>query len=274
MKKINSKEYKKIILDILKYIDKICRENNLHYTLIGGSLIGAIREKGIIPWDDDIDIVMSKEDYFIFEKEFIKGKNKQYNLLNNSIYENYPITYTKIIDVRTIAKEPNAIELDEYGAFVDVFVNHNAPNNKLIQKFHYYNILFWQKMINRYLLNDNYTKQENIIKRIVSWLAKKIGVKKLQKHYNKVITKYDKKTTNYRVKDLVGFGFSTDIVKVDMFNDYIDVDFEDMKAMAIKEYDKYLTRIFGDYMTPPSKENQICHNIEAYWKDGIKNEKK
>ena len=63
MKKIELKEQKKIMIELLEYFDKVCRENNIKYSLIGGSLIGAIRHKGIIPWDDDIDVILSKNEY-------------------------------------------------------------------------------------------------------------------------------------------------------------------------------------------------------------------
>lgn len=273
MKKIDSPEYKEIIIDILKYIDDICRKNNLKYSLIGGSLIGAIREKGIIPWDDDIDIVMSKEDYDTFERIVLKKQHPYYKLLNNCVDNKYPITYAKMIDSRTIVKEPHAIDIDNYGAFVDIFVNHNAPNNKLLQRIQYFKIMFWQKLVGGYLLNDNYFNKEKGIKKVRTIISKKIGIKKILKHYTKNITKYDNKETNYRVKDLIGFGFNKDVLNSELFNDYIDVDFSGMKSMAIKEYDVFLTKLFGNYMQRPPKDKQICHNIEAYWKEGNKSEK-
>lgn len=266
MKKISDEEYKKVLLDILKYIDNVCRKNNIKYSLIGGSLIGAIREKRILEWDDDVDIVIDSKDLIKLGK-LINEKNDNYFFLYNEFDNNYPFTYAKVIDKRTLVKEPNGIDLDEYGAFVDVFANHNAPNNIFLRKLQHKIAYFKQSMINGYLHSEQFRQKEKGLKRIRTSIAKKISINKLLKSYNATITKYDKCQTDYKIRDFVKKNFQKSVLSSDLFDEYVDVKFEDMKAMSIKDYDKYLTMMFGDYMTPPNKKEQICHNIEAYWKE-------
>ena len=96
MKKMTEKECKKVMLDILDYIDKICRKNNIKYSLFCGSLIGAIRHKGIIPWDDDIDIILLKEEYDKLVK-ILEKENAYYKIISyentNGYYAPYKVYY-------------------------------------------------------------------------------------------------------------------------------------------------------------------------------------
>ena len=122
-------------------------------------------------------------------------------------------------------------------------------------------------MIGGYLLNDEYAGRQKGLKRIRTKIAKKIGIEKLQKRFTRQITKYDNKDTDYYIRDFIGFGYINDIVNKKMYNEYIDVEFEDMIAMATKNYDELLRNEFGDYMQRPPEDQRICHSIEAYWRD-------
>ena len=111
MKRItDNKELREIQMGILSYVDKFCRENDIKYSICGGTLIGAIRHGGYIPWDDDIDIIMLRKDYERFLNLFNKSKDSDYNLycINKSPYYYHP--YAKVSDSRTIQVEPDIKE--------------------------------------------------------------------------------------------------------------------------------------------------------------------
>ena len=104
MKRLTKEEIKKIQLDMLSYIDEICLENNIKYTLVGGSLIGAIRHKGMIPWDDDIDIALTQEEYNKL-MSILQNSTNSYVLLNHDINSKFYFPFTKIVYNKTLLKE-------------------------------------------------------------------------------------------------------------------------------------------------------------------------
>lgn len=142
------KQLQKLSLNILIDIDNICKKNNIKYFLIGGSLIGAIRHKGFIPWDDDIDIAMLRKDYNKFKKIMLsRHKSIPYylHILCDEI-GNYPFNYLKIKDNRTkiIEKELEHLNLD-LGVNIDVFPLDGSPNNYFIRKIHLFKISLIKK---------------------------------------------------------------------------------------------------------------------------------
>ena len=106
MKKIEIDEQKKIMVEILEYFDKVCRENNINYSLIGGSLIGAIRHKGIIPWDDDIDVILTRENYLKIISLLEKENDNRFKILTQNTCNDYSFPFPKLIDKRTYVVEP------------------------------------------------------------------------------------------------------------------------------------------------------------------------
>ncbi len=147
MKEISLEEQKKIILNILVDFDRVCRNNNIRYTLAYGSLLGAVRHKGFIPWDDDIDIIVAREDY-----------NRLMLILNNELTSNHEFItvknnkgfsapLAKIIDNTTVliqlGKTTDSISL---GAYIDVFVYDWVPADFQERKKVFKKAIFLQKI--------------------------------------------------------------------------------------------------------------------------------
>ena len=137
MKEITQTEQKEILLDMLKYVDEICKKNNIKYFLYGGTLIGAIRHKGFIPWDDDLDICVPYKDYRKLIT-LLKQDNK-YNVHNPYDNEDYYYFFTKLTDKRTILIEDNYNRIKDMGVFLDIFPFYHLPDsieeyNKLYKK--------------------------------------------------------------------------------------------------------------------------------------------
>ena len=106
MKKMTEKEAKQCMINILSYIDNICRKNKINYSIYYGSLIGAIRHKGIIPWDDDIDIILLKEDYDKLIK-ILKTQNNEYKILDETTDTKCVLPFAKLVNTKTYIEQDN-----------------------------------------------------------------------------------------------------------------------------------------------------------------------
>lgn len=268
-RRITPKEHQEILINMLTYIDSICRKNNINYSLIGGSLIGAIRHKGFIPWDDDIDIVLDINNYNKLIEILRKNDNKHYTLLEPLLTNGYPLHFTKLIDNRTSLKEKAVIdEVNNYGVFLDIFCYNYAPDNFNTRKRYFKKLLFWRKCLVK--VDPNYNNPSFIHKFIR--ISKNIylsimGNKRILKKMQSLILKYNRKESKYVITNNPVYSFEKEVQFADDILEYIDVPFEKINVKIFKNYDNILKRTFGNYMELPPKEKQIAHNVSAYWKN-------
>lgn len=266
MKPILLSEQKKILIEILKYIDNICKENNINYTLIGGSLIGAIRHDGIIPWDDDVDIGLIHDEYNKLLAAIEKDNNPIYKLLTNDNNETYFYPFAKVVDTRTIVKELNYKTIKDYGVYVDIFEYNAAPDSRINQYIHYKKIFIAKRLLGMCAIDEKSVKAK-MYKRIARKLVNKIGVQKLIYLYNKLIHKYNSKEKGYVISNWPCYGYKKEFHKKEYLLKYTRHKFENIDAMIIKNYDEMLKTTFGDYMTPPPEEKRVTHHhMEVYYK--------
>ncbi len=262
MKKIELEEQKKLLVDLLKYITDICDKNNIKYTLIAGSLIGAIRHKGIIPWDDDIDIALMPEEY---EKLInVLSKTDHYYVLFNPVdNKDYFYPFAKLVDTRTILKENGVKEIKNYGIYVDIFAYHYVPNNEFFRKLHYFKLFWTQKLLSYSVYNPK--DIQKFKSRIVVYISKIFGTNFWKKRHLKICN--TRKKTDYLLSNWPAYGYKHEIQETTSFAKYKKVKFENISAMIIKDYDKVLKTVFGNYMQPPP-ENQRNpkHGSIIHWK--------
>ena len=267
MKKISNEEHKKIMLDILKYFDKICRDNQINYSLIGGSLIGAIRHKGIIPWDDDIDVIL---DFNNYQKviDILRNSNGNYKLLCHKYDPNYYPPFPKLIDTRTFAKEEQLLDpIENYGIYIDIFCYNNTSNNEKKRKKHLKKIMLINSMLSRKKIQlKKYGIVQNFKRLCKNMISKIIGYTKLNKLIEAENNKYNKEETEYVISNWPIYGYQKEIQNKKNIKKYIDVKFEDMTAMVFKEYDEILKTTFGNYMKLPPENKRTSHGLEAYWR--------
>lgn len=266
MKKVTQEEYKKALIELLQYVDGVCRENNIKYSLIGGSLIGAIRHHGIIPWDDDIDIILMDNEYEKLIK-ILKQKNNTNNkffLMDNDTNKTYIRPFAKVINTDTILEEEYVKKIDNYGIYLDIFKYNYVPNNKLFRKIHY-NIFFYEKTL--MTISNTNKKYRNPYKKIIALLARVVDSEKWLKICIKRFNKYtNKKDNKYIMSNWPAYGYKHEIQKASDFTQFIDAEFEGLNIMIAKDYDSILKTTFGDYMTLPPENKRIAHDNEAYWK--------
>lgn len=261
---MKDEDIKSHLVEILKYFDSVCRKNGIKYSLDGGSLIGAIRHGGIIPWDDDIDVNLNRHEYAKFIKAIKKHPNSKFHLFLPGD-DGYPYPFPKLVSTDTVLIENGFEEIPGYGVFLDIFVYHNMPNNCIRR------MLFWQHIR---FLKHGISAQRRIGK--VSSFCKK---QKLAYHIAKVfrinclrsyIRCFDQlpdKPSKIVCHNWPGYSRKQEFIDSKDFKKYIDVDFEGIKAMAIANYDSVLTRMYGNYMQLPPKEKQVSnHNFKAYYR--------
>lgn len=257
-------EIKKIEIEILQYVDKICKKNNLEYFLDAGTLLGAIRHKGFIPWDDDIDILMPRNDY---DKliEILKD-DKKYPIYSYKYNQNCVYPYAKVYDSRTIIVEKSEekfIYSTEYGIFIDIFPLDKLPNHKIERVWHQ-NKVRALKLLWSYLA---FKHEENTVKdRICMFIVRKMDLGDILNKINMVAAKYKKRKTKYCVNILTTpRPYRT--TKTEFFEQKKCVEFEGDLYPVPSGYDGYLTGLYGDYMKlPPVEMRTSGHSFKAYWR--------
>lgn len=254
---ISLEERKKIQLEMLVEIDAFCRAHNIKYMLAFGTLLGAIRHKGYIPWDDDVDISMPLEDMLRFKKEF-KSERLKYIEVESDPYFYYG--FSRIAHQFTYSKCGQICE--GYGVNIDLYptieVSNSCEINQCKIKKIYSHYLFrnfsakWRGRAIRYLPIKNLPFIQYVAR-----LYKKRMIESLQQRNGNAfhciagpLEKFDVHT----------FDFNP-------FEEMLEVDFEGHKFMAPAKYHQYLTTRYGDYMQfPPEDQRHPYHGGVYYWK--------
>lgn len=280
MKQIGIDEIKNIEFGILNAIAMFCDDHDIRYYLAFGSLLGAVRHKGFIPWDDDIDIVMPREDYTKFVKSFPSDKGRYIvkSIENDPKYWN---PFAKVMDTRTYLEDPQVDIPNEYNCInIDVFPMDGLPSSEIGRKIHlkfqeflvtlYRGSAFKLKKTQKYAdSKSELAGIKGVIRNILKFSAiiilHHLPTQKLIRLINKNAAKY-KFTRAEFVDEAVNSAIYRHIKRED-FEPRAKYEFEGKKFWGPKNYDKYLTIIYGDYMTPPPANRRVSHhNLVAYWR--------
>ncbi len=269
MKKIiSSQECKQIMLQILDVIDEICKEHGLKYYLSGGTLIGAIRHRGFIPWDDDIDLVLFREDFEKLRKILAEQtKYPQYTLLDLNT-EGFVYPFLKLTNNHTVAKQGDTKV--QHGIWVDIFPLDAVPNNAVIRYLFLKKCQLYRDIALSAITDFTGIKIfsiKGIAKLCLGFIGKSVGVKRIARMTEKHMQKYN----GMRNANFVGCNYSPYIMREFLPSEIVkpdtEVDFESKKYLSFKNWDIYLKRLFNDYMTLPPVEKRKTHNVVAWWKN-------
>lgn len=256
MKRVPIEECRKISLDILIDVAAFCEEHDMRYYLSVGTLLGAVRHKGFIPWDDDIDIMMPRPDY----KRFLSEYNGKYRVLKPSAGLLY---YAKVYDPHTIKYEADTDykKNKAIGVDVDIFPLDGIVNDKETIDKLYKKSCFLETLLR--LSNQPIFLRKNPIKAINRIIPRIIGSKNLVKLIEKNAQTYDYDTSDYVVRMRWSpNGFTGALPKAVYEKDYGE--FEGHRFCIPKGYDEWLTAFFGDYMTLPPEDDRVTHDFECY----------
>ena len=265
------KRIQEIELEIFDEIIRICKKYNLKYALIGGSTLGAVRHHGFIPWDDDIDLGMPRKDYEKF-CELCKTEldAKRFMLQNFDTEPNCGLIFGKVRRLNTTLSEYYSYHIDmNQGVWVDIFPYDYVSNNATTRKSDIRSLKFYQ---NLYIIKCGYkfpNNRSNTLK--IAYDIAKGGLRlwsknRLIKKVKQIMIKYDKDTTDY-IFPYGGVYTDKDRLPGDTFDNLIQVSFEGRKVNIYKEFDKYLTTLYGDYMKLPpmeKRENGSGHIVHEF----------
>ena len=268
-KKLSLKEIQNEELIILKSVVTFLDNNKIDYSLFGGTLLGAIRHKGFIPWDDDIDICVTRENYEKIIK-LIKDDHKLDNNLFFSCFEthNSNLPFLKIYNKDILVSNSKYYDKYEKYLWIDLFPidNLTEENSNLVKKISFYKkVLMNKKKKYKYLINNNslfIALIKILIKTCLIIIPKRFIVKRMIN----ISKKCSYNNSKYAGNIVWGYG-KKEVMNKEIFDSVKDIDFENYKFKGLAEYDKYLTNIYGDYMKLPPEEDRIDHNLVAYWRD-------
>ena len=264
MEPIALDEVKKIELDLLRHFAQQCESNGLRYFLSAGTMLGAIRHKGFIPWDDDIDVTMPREDYERYWKLF-ETINDCANISLTSYRDKSSIyPFFKLVDNRTIVFEQYVDKRSRTGVWIDIFPIDGIPNEKLYKENDRAQKLYAVVTADP---SKGTSPMRKIAKRILKPVYSRKDIYDIAKRLD------DAAAANPIVEGEplgeVIWGYGVQEIMPYEFLDAIEVEFEGGRFKAPRIYDTYLTSLFGDYMTPPPENERVSHGFFAYWKDGI-----
>ena len=271
MREMTIDELKAVQVDIACAIDAFCAEHGLRYFLGYGSLIGALRHKGFIPWDEDIDLGMPRPDYEFFVHHF-NGWRSGLVVFAPELDSRYYAPYANVCDQSTLLEEENCSHGPfEIGVKVDVFPIDGAPSDEQEWK----ELRIELEKLNHDLYFKNVRLAPKFRKGFVTGL-KAAGIKMslaftsirgIQRRIRELATSHDFKASE--MSDKLSFPNPGNTrMKREVFEHYIDVEFEGHKFKAPRDYDVYQRAIYGDYMTlPPESERVPHHGFHAWWKD-------
>lgn len=259
---------RKIQLEGLLFIKRLCEENNLKFFLTGGSLLGAVKYQGYIPWDDDIDIGMLREDYMKLMDLLIKNENDDYKVLSIYNCKDYYYPFAKLVSKKTRLFEDGKAIL-EMGVYIDIFPVDDVPEDYQ----NYYNSLRFIRNLATRRMRIKKKKYNNKVKfqvlkdwgyGFIDWVSLPLG-------YNFWVKKLDKKLRSYQAdgSGLVApaYGRISFPEKKEVFLQMAEVTFEGYKFNASSNYEEYLTRVYGNYLEDIAEERKKRpHKAKVVWR--------
>ena len=267
----NLRKLQLIELEILKEFVKICNEEKLTYYISGGTFLGAVRNKGFIPWDDDVDVAMPREDYEIFLNIVEKKLNKNYIFQTYRNTENYYHYFSRIVDNTIKVRNNSAKQSKIEPAWIDIFPLDGMPKNKIVLMIHKFVLLSKRALLQfscfDELVNLN-SKNRPFIEKFLIFVGKYVNIGKFLnpiKRLNSIdksLKKYPASKSWCYVNFMGSYKFKS-IIDKKVYAEGRLYNFEGLKLNAPYDFDAYLTQIYGDYMVPPKENDRNKHNTEV-----------
>lgn len=267
-------KYKEKLVEAMKNFDQFCTQHNLNYFACSGTAIGAIRHKGFIPWDDDIDVLMLREDYqkLIANRGELEGSGYSIKTLGD---EEYIYSYAKFIDDSTTLIEMESYPNCVIGVFIDIFPLDEVSGDirEIALKKQNYNIAYryfqdtYQTLSFRSILSSLYRMNFTRLKNLFLMRLPKIG-DEIKNELRTAFIEYDKEWCKDKGEFIMShacvYKVEKEMFKKEWFHKYIYMEFENIKVRIPYMYDEYLTQLFGDYMTPPPEDKRISTHCHYY----------
>ena len=264
MKKLTKEELIGCELSILQEIDTFCKAHGIRYFLSGGTLLGAVRHQGFIPWDDDIDLMMPRHDYNRFTTEFFSPNHSIY-ALNKVSSCRFP--FAKVYDVRTSVKEGSKRKAIDFGVFVDIFPLDVAPQSEEEIKKQVRHSFFYQQLLKIKLskLGSHWSISRSLMMLPLKVLLAPFSTNSLAKKIDTIAQSSSHLETTKMGCMVWGYQ-EREILPNECFSSSVPLHFENLVFPAPSGYHEYLSALYGNYMSLPPVEKRISkHDFDAYW---------
>lgn len=269
MKEMSLEDFQQVSINILRDVDIFCKEKGLNYSVGYGTLIGIIRHKGFIPWDDDIDIVMPRPDYEKFVRMF-NGWSDHLCVAAPELDWDYYAPFANVYNTRTLLKEPRNIHKTEMGVKIDIFPLDGVPTD--MEKYivqckkinRYKQVLAAKRRPLKYCLHDKFVKVVKVLGAKILFAF--ISYRSIQKRIHNIAISNNYEQAEY-VDNVVYSPYFAKRHLRSCYSNYERRPFEQTTFMVASGYDEILKTVYGDYMKLPPKEQRITHHdFNAYWK--------
>jgi len=261
-RKLSIEEVKKIELQILGFIDQICIKNNLTYFLAWGTLLGAVRHKGFIPWDDDIDLLMPRKDYELLPK-LIQEADTSYKYLSFNTDKEYHYPFAKVVDKSTLVIEKNTLNPHNMGVWVDIFPLDYLPDNEVQSKKIQSKCWNYRQIWGHAIVWELNKKNRGIVYSIACRLCYLYGWRKALYNLHD-LAKSSLEQTKF-VSELIDCESKYNKMPSSWFSSYVKLEFEGNLYCAPIGYKDYLESCYGNFMKlPPIDQRVPKHDFVAY----------
>lgn len=256
----------KVDMDIVKEVVRICDAHGFKYYMLGGTMLGAIRHKGFIPWDDDIDLGMPRDDYEAFLEIAEKELPDYFRVVNYRNDPNYQYYITRVQDTQTRVVEERIGNDSKYTcASIDIFPIDGTPNNPVARKIYFFRVLYHRALMSLCYKDSIDRKRKRSKKeKLLLWVMEHIPVEKLTTPY-KQKCKIDKLLRSQKVEgssyigNIMGAYRTREIVPADYYGEGAYYPFEDTELRGMAKAEEYLTFTYGDYMKLPPEDQRKTH---------------
>lgn len=263
MNELTLKEIQAETLKIMKLIDSICQKENLRYSLFYGTLLGAIRHNGFIPWDDDLDIVMPRADYNKLATYFIEHASEiaPFKWFSYETIPSYPYMIARVCNTEFYMEAANEKDCG-MGTFVDIYPMDGAGNGNhkyFYNKACFFSSMYFSKSRLHYVMPKGFAKK--IVKGCSYLLSKIVSINYIRKRLLKYSKKYSYESSDFIASITWLTDGNNNVFRKSDFNELIPHDFENTKFYIPKKYNALLTTYYGDYMKLPPENERIGHHF-------------
>ena len=267
MEELTTRQTQLAELEILKEFDRICKEHGFTYSLYAGTLLGAVRHKGFIPWDEDVDVLMPRPDYEKFRAGVLSGEIK-FNggfTLADDRGKGAQHPFLKILDKKYLVKSALTEKFDT-NLWIDIFPADGYPENpkkcaKINKKAKFLNrVMFFSRLTNF----SGYKGLNKLKTKLFCLYAKTYGIKRVVKNANKLYKAYnfDKcQSCGFKMSGVKDLG---NIFSSAAFSNIIQMEFEGISFPVMADWERYLKGVYGDYMKLPPEDKRGAHEISVY----------
>lgn len=266
---LSSLEIKSELVKMLEWIHSFLTENQISYSLVGGTLLGAIRHKGFIPWDDDIDLAMTRSSYYKLNSlaDIVKAKSKgKYRIISceNGTSE-FPFiklvnTQISVNQININSKTGNYLWIDIFP--FDIVFDNEKTRNKIYKRTHLLRLLLESSLID--IRSINHLNYSSVIKLLLHPIAKAYGPHRIGNMISRIAQSCKISNNNLIGGVVWGYG-EKETIEMHRFINTVGAEFENLNVTIMECWDEYLGNVYGNYMELPPSEKRISHEIKAWY---------